>query len=320
MKKRHLLLAMSFMSLTSVSLSGTSYFAENDSTGLPGDHFSLEGALDLFKKSSSLEDFEKQLNAESNNVNNLDLNGDGEIDYVRVSDKMEGTAHAIILQTAVTESESQDVAVIEVEKTGEKSAVLQIIGDDELYNQNTIVEPFDEQEVKTGKGPAINELVTKRLIVNVWFWPCVTFIYAPVYVPWVSPWHWHYYPVWWKPWHQHPWYFHYKNCAPYRSHHHIVYVNRTVAAHKLYSPYRKTSVVVATRYKAVHENHAARKPAMETKSVRGNEGKKSSPKNQGEKPHRGNKVDKPHPANQGGGGRKQGGKPPGAGGKGGKKR
>ena len=41
-------------------------FAQNSevSTGLPGDHFSLEGALELFKNSSSIEDFEKQLNLE----------------------------------------------------------------------------------------------------------------------------------------------------------------------------------------------------------------------------------------------------------------
>src|SRR5688572_17479774 len=69
-----------------------------DSTGLPGDHFSLQGALDLFKKSTSVEDFEKQLNTESNHVNNLDLNGDKKIDYIRVIDKTKGDAHALILQ------------------------------------------------------------------------------------------------------------------------------------------------------------------------------------------------------------------------------
>ncbi|MBK7633050.1 MAG: hypothetical protein IPJ13_01330 [Saprospiraceae bacterium] len=56
-------------------------------TGLPGDHFSLEGALELFKKSSSPEDFEKQLNSKDNNVNNLDLNDDNDIDYVKVISK-----------------------------------------------------------------------------------------------------------------------------------------------------------------------------------------------------------------------------------------
>jgi len=52
-----------------------------DSTGLPGDNFSLAGALELFKNATSLESFEKMINEESNKVNNLDLNGDGEIDY-----------------------------------------------------------------------------------------------------------------------------------------------------------------------------------------------------------------------------------------------
>ena len=44
-----------------------------DSTGLPGDNFSLEAALDLFKKSTSPEDFEKKLNSQNNKVNNLDI-------------------------------------------------------------------------------------------------------------------------------------------------------------------------------------------------------------------------------------------------------
>ncbi len=104
-----------------------------DSTGLPGDHFSLEGALDLFKKAESPEDFEKLLNQEDANVNNLDLNEDGETDYIRVIDNMEDDVHAIVLQVSVSEEESQDVAVIEIEKTGDEEATLQIIGDEVLY-------------------------------------------------------------------------------------------------------------------------------------------------------------------------------------------
>ncbi|HQX44312.1 MAG TPA: hypothetical protein PK209_07155, partial [Saprospiraceae bacterium] len=42
---------------------------DQQETGLPGDHFSLQGALDLFKKSASPEEFEKLLNTESNQVN-----------------------------------------------------------------------------------------------------------------------------------------------------------------------------------------------------------------------------------------------------------
>ena len=97
---------------------------EADSTGLPGDGFSLEAALDLFKKAGSLEEFEKMLNTESNNINNLDLNEDGEIDYIRVIDNMDGDVHAIVLQVPVSETESQDIAVIEIEKTGNETALI----------------------------------------------------------------------------------------------------------------------------------------------------------------------------------------------------
>ncbi|MFT3674598.1 MAG: hypothetical protein QM781_01740 [Chitinophagaceae bacterium] len=44
-----------------------------DSTGLPGDQFSLQGALAMFQQSASIEDFEKKINTSSNGVNNLDL-------------------------------------------------------------------------------------------------------------------------------------------------------------------------------------------------------------------------------------------------------
>ena len=84
-----------------------------DSTGLPGDDFSLSGALEMFKKSSSPEEFERMLNTEGNHVNNLDLNGDGEIDYVQVIDTMYRNVHAFVLRVEVSPTESQDVAVIE---------------------------------------------------------------------------------------------------------------------------------------------------------------------------------------------------------------
>ena len=70
--------------------------AQEDSTGLPGDNFSLQGALEMFKQSSSIEEFEKLINTENKNVNNLDLNGDGEIDYIKVIDKRDKDAHAFV--------------------------------------------------------------------------------------------------------------------------------------------------------------------------------------------------------------------------------
>ena len=84
-----------------------------DSTGLPGDHFSLEGALSLLKKSASLEDFEKKLNQEGGSVNNLDLNKDhGRRPLLRYS--------------AIRHSTSSWSLVLSLSKDNPQSAILRI--------------------------------------------------------------------------------------------------------------------------------------------------------------------------------------------------
>ncbi len=230
----------------------------SDSTGLPGDHFSLQGALDLFKSSKSLEDFEKKINNEDNAVNNLDLNGDGDIDYIKVTDSRKDSAHAIVLQVPINDDELQDVAVIEIEKTGSKNAIVQIVGDEELYGKNMIVEPFEEKtSVKTESGPSNLFPMPVHVIVNVWYWPSIQFIYAPAYVVWVSPWKWHHYPLWWKPWAPHPWNWHHQHCAHYNAFYYPVNKHRVVVAHNIYAPHRKTSIIVQNRYKNNHEYYKA---------------------------------------------------------------
>lgn len=223
-----------------------------DSTGLPGDNFSLQGALQMFKEAASPEEFEKAINTEGNHVNNLDLNGDGDADYVRVVDVMDKDVHAFVLQVPVSESESQDIAVIELEKTGESSAIVQIIGDEELYGEQVIVEPngeTEENDQKPGKGPAVSvPCAAAYVVVNVWHWPSVRYVYAPAYRPWVSPWRWRLYPAWWRPWRPvhwhvwHPWHRHYHR--PFA----VVHTHRVVHAHRVYTPVRRTSVTVHTRH------------------------------------------------------------------------
>src|SRR4051812_42130217 len=97
----------------------------NTTEEVPGDNFSLEGALELFKKSASPQEFEQFLNSPDSKVNNLDLNGDGQIDYIRVNDKTEGNIHDFVLQDVISSNESQDIAVIELEKRDDGTAVLQ---------------------------------------------------------------------------------------------------------------------------------------------------------------------------------------------------
>ncbi|MCC6540998.1 MAG: hypothetical protein IT225_02140, partial [Flavobacteriales bacterium] len=83
------------LSLLALFIGAPSYAQDSpaDSTGLPGDGFSLSGALDLFKTAKDLEAFEQALNTEDQKVNNLDLDGNGEVDYIRVVDHRDGDVH-----------------------------------------------------------------------------------------------------------------------------------------------------------------------------------------------------------------------------------
>jgi hypothetical protein len=65
------------------------------------------------------------------------LNYDGRIDYIRVEHRRQGNYHAIILQALVDRYEVQDVAVIEIEIIGRREAILQIVGDEDLYGAIT---------------------------------------------------------------------------------------------------------------------------------------------------------------------------------------
>ncbi|HET6990852.1 MAG TPA: hypothetical protein VFJ43_05985, partial [Bacteroidia bacterium] len=174
-----------------------------DSTGLPGDNLDLPAVLNLFRSSNTLEEFEKKLNTKDNHINNLDLDGDNHVDYIRVVDNMKDNIHAIVLKDPVSATESQDVAVIELKKNGDESAQVQIVGDEELYGEKYIVEPNNTKQ-KDSLGGKWRGFAPQVYVVNVWYWPCVQYIYYPGYVIWVSPWYWMYWPYWWSPWYPYP--------------------------------------------------------------------------------------------------------------------
>lgn len=132
---------------------GSNAFAQTktNSPGLPGDNFDLYGALELFKKADTPENFENAINSTDNGVNHLDLDGDDKADYVRVVAKKDSDVHTLALQVAVSASEMQNIAVIEVEKTGNDKTHVRMVGDEELYGKNYIIESEDEMEIVTAE-------------------------------------------------------------------------------------------------------------------------------------------------------------------------
>lgn len=241
-----LFMAMFFMVLCSL-LS----LAQPNQAEVPGDDFSLEGALEVFKKSTSPEDFERQLNSPDSKVNNLDLNGDGDIDYIKVIDRNEGNVHTFILQAIISQRENQDVAVIELEKLANGKAVLQIIGDPDVYGMETIIEPTTEVRVNAGT-------TTTRTVVNVWAWPSVQYVYSPYYIGWVSPYRWSVRPMWWRPWRPVAYYTYNPWWQPYRSYYSVCNTHRVGYAYSMYRPIRTTSVVVYNRHRDQIDHYRSR--------------------------------------------------------------
>ena len=54
------------------------------SLGLPGDNLDLYGVLTLFQSSKTIEAFEKSLNEQKTGLNNLDLDLDGKVDFIKL--------------------------------------------------------------------------------------------------------------------------------------------------------------------------------------------------------------------------------------------
>lgn len=151
-------------------------------SNLQGENLDLYATLNLFESSESIEDFENKLNSEKNDVNNLDLNNDGFVDYIRVVDHTEGNIHAITMQVPFPDGSNQDVAVIEVDKVGDNTTA-QIVGDPKLYGENAIIEPKTDSPTKAS---------------NVSHWKPIRKMYLPTYVTWTSPFRYNHHPKLYK--------------------------------------------------------------------------------------------------------------------------
>ena len=233
----------------------------NDRTGFDGDNFSLEGALEVFRQSNSIRDFERKLNTRDSYVNNLDLNLDGRIDYVRVEHRRQGDYHAVIMQVPVNRRDVQDIAVIEVEKTGFRTAMLQIIGDEYIYGNQVYVEPIARGGDTYRNGA-----------VNVFRWSAVRSILRANYNPWVSPYRYSYYPTWWSPWNPYAYSVFYPRTSFFRTRYHYVNNFRLWRVHNFYRPYRVYCNTFYTRSNRVHViNGTQRRPVnVGTRNIRRN--------------------------------------------------
>lgn len=141
------------------------------------DNLDLEVIASLFGEAKDLEDFEQKLNDPDLQISNLDLNGDGWIDYLRVVEASDNQTHVVIIQSVLGNDMFQDVATIDVEKDPAGETRVQVVGNVYMYGPDFIITP----------------VYIAPPVIFVWFW-------GPVYRPWCSPYHWGYYPPRYHPW------------------------------------------------------------------------------------------------------------------------
>src|SRR5215211_1164508 len=202
----YVLAAMNLLSLTAFSQDKGDKKAdapkEDTSTllGLPGDNLDLYAVLEIFQKSKTIEAFEKSLNDEKAKINNLDLDLDKKIDFIKVVTKKKDDSYSFILQVDVSKKETQDVAVILLDKDKNGKVGLQIVGDEELYGKDYVVEPKGNSSVTANPGYTGEDPVTVNVpastTVVVQSAPIVQYVYSPAYVPYAPPYYYGYYPPW----------------------------------------------------------------------------------------------------------------------------
>ncbi|MFK7824872.1 MAG: hypothetical protein AB8G05_11990 [Oligoflexales bacterium] len=97
----------------------------------------LKAVGELLKKAKDAAEFEKLLNDPNSGVNNLDLNGDGKVDYIKVTEFGEDKIRGFSLTTEPSKGEEQEIATIKIEKADEQgNAVVETKGNPQIYGSN----------------------------------------------------------------------------------------------------------------------------------------------------------------------------------------
>jgi hypothetical protein len=113
-----------------------SYNVEVQTVVSAAEGLNLKAVGELLKKANDAETFEKLLNSKDEGINNLDLNEDGKVDYIFVTEYGNEKVKGFSLTVEPAPGETQEVATIEVEKTTDGQADVQVKGNEQIYGSN----------------------------------------------------------------------------------------------------------------------------------------------------------------------------------------
>ncbi|MBE8726836.1 hypothetical protein [Flavobacterium hungaricum] len=216
MKTKLLLIALVALVFGSCAAqSQTTVYAKNSDIS---DNLDLRAVASMFGESANLQDFERRLNDPKYQISNLDLNGDNEVDYLRVIETVEDRTHVVIIQAVLDRDVYQDVATIDVERDNYNKVSVQVVGNTYLYGANYIYEP-------------VYSVVP---VIYTSFW-------VNNYRPYASAYYWNYYPTYYTAWTPYPVYRYRNNiniCINVNNHYNYVNTRRSYRAPVMYETRR----------------------------------------------------------------------------------
>lgn len=184
----------------------------------------LQAVTEIVKQSKNAAEIEQKLNAPGS-VNNLDLYGTGNVDYIHVTEYGKGNMRGFSLTVMDSTGTDQEIATIEIER-GYDSANVIVVGEPAYY------------------GPGVcytGAWVPAEVVLWVYLWHPHRFYY--------SPYPYGYYPSYYHPYHPVPY-------AAYNSH--VTIIARTTVIHRTVLPKNYRSRSPYSRHAAARSNQRAR--------------------------------------------------------------
>lgn len=132
-----------------------------------GENLDLQLVGELYMKSKDAEAFEKKLNDPATKLNNLDLDGNGEVDWITVTEVDSGDPNLRMASLSVNFSETdiEEVATIEVSKTADGGGEVYLTGSESVYGSGA------HYQSRMSMSDAI----------------LLSYLYSPRYRPYYSP-------------------------------------------------------------------------------------------------------------------------------------
>jgi len=171
-----------------VLLSGYNAHAQPPLAATPaGDNFDLNAATTILATTASLAEYEAMINSSKSKINNVDLNEDGKLDYLKVVEVIKERTNLISIQAITGKDAAMGLATIEIHSFTNGAVSVVTAGNGALYGEKYYLTPnADSDVVSRGVASVLTQQTTSQIQKGT------------VRTAWVSDASWNNYPDGWK--------------------------------------------------------------------------------------------------------------------------